>query len=166
VDAGLWVANQRPVACLGLSRVARPNPHGDSHDIFELVFEFGDGLVMSHRGKHINNQLQFDVVCQVLGQTGYAQVCYGGKTFLKGRENGYNGEVQNLYEAGAVRNIARFHQCVTDGSYANDTVRRAVDGALATILGREAALRRTRLTMDELLKENKKLTVDLSGLQA
>lgn len=166
VDAGLWVANQRPVACLGLSRVARPNPHGDSHDIFELLFEFPDGLVMSHRGKHINNMLQFDVVCQVLGQTGYAQIGYGGKSFVRGRENLYNGEVQNLYEAGAVRNIARFYQCVTEGNFSNDTVRRAVDGALTTILGREAALRRTRLTWEALLKENKRLSVDLSGLQA
>jgi myo-inositol 2-dehydrogenase / D-chiro-inositol 1-dehydrogenase len=165
VDAGLWVAQQRPVACLGLSRVARPNPHGDSHDIFELVFEFTDGLIMSHRGKHINNQLQFDVVCQVLGQTGYAQICYGGKSLVKGRENGYNGEVQNPYEAGAMRNIAKFHQCVTDGNLANDTVRRSVDGALTTILGREAALRRSRLTMEELLKENKCLTLDLGGLR-
>ena len=65
-----------------------------------------------------------------------------------------------------MRNIAKFHQCVTEGNFANDTVRRAVDGALTTILGREAALRRTRLTWDELLKENKRLTVDLSGLQA
>ncbi len=166
VDAGLWVANQRPVACLGLSRLARPNPHGDSHDVFELVFEFGEGLVMSHRGKHLNNLLQFDVVCQVLGQTGHAQISYGGKSFLKGPENAYNGEVQNVYEAGASRNIAKFHQCVLDGNVANDTVRRAVDGALTTILGREAGLRRTRLTWDELLKENKRLTLDLSGLQA
>jgi predicted dehydrogenase len=166
VDAGLWVANQRPVACMGLSRLARPEPHGDSHDIFELIFEFPDGLVMSHRGKHINDLLQFDVVCQVLGQTGYAQVCYGGTSILKGPESGYTGEPQNVYEAGAVRNIAKFHQCITEGNFANDTVRRAVDGALTTILGREAALRRTRLTWDELLKENKRLSVDLSGLQA
>ena len=40
-----------------------------------------------------------------------------------------------------------------------------VDGALTTILGREAALRRTRLTMAELLKENKRLEPDLRGLK-
>jgi predicted dehydrogenase len=166
IDAGLWMANQRPVACLGLSRKARPSPNGDSHDVFQLVFEFADGLVMSHRGKHISNLLQFDVVCQVLGQTGYAQIGYGGKSALKGPENAYNGDVQNLYEAGAVRNIATFYRCVTEGNFANDTVRRSVDGALTTILGREAALRRTRLSWDELLKENKRLTIDLSSLQA
>jgi hypothetical protein len=120
---------------------------------------------MSHRGKHLNNQLGFDVICQVLGETGHAQICYGGKTSLRGRENGYNGDVQNLYEAGAVRNIAKFYDCVVSENFANDTVRRSVDGALATILGREAALRRTRLTWDELLKENKRLEVDLRGLK-
>lgn len=166
VDAGLWVANQRPVACLGLSRAARLNSHGDSHDIFDLVFEFAHGLIMSHRGKHLDNLLQFDVVCQVLGQTGHAQICYSGKSFLKGRENACTGEVQDLYEAGAARNIARLYQCVVEGNFANDTVRRAVDGELATILGPEAALRRTRLTWDEPLKENQRLTVDLSGLNA
>lgn len=44
-------------------------------------------------------------------------------------------------------------------------MRRAVDSALACILGREAASRRVRLTMEELLKENKRLEVDLTGLK-
>jgi predicted dehydrogenase len=165
VDAALWVAEQRPVAAMGLSRIGRPDPHGDSHDVFEIVFEFTNGLIMNHRGKHLNNQLAFDVICQVLGQTGHAQICYGGKASLRGRENGYNGEVQTLYEAGAVRNIGKFYDGVVGGNYANDTVRRSVDGALATILGREAALRRARLTWDELLKENNRLEVNLRGLK-
>ena len=165
VDAALWVAEERPVAAMGLSRIGRPDPHGDSHDVFELGFEFASGLIMSHRGKHLNNQLGFDVICQALGETGHAQICYGGKALLRGRENGYNGDVQNLYEAGAVRNIAKFYDCVVGGNFANDTVRRAVDGALTTILAREAALRRTRLTWDELLKENKRLEVNLRGLK-
>jgi hypothetical protein len=41
-----------------------------------------------------------------------------------------------------------------------------VDGCLTTILGREAAARHGRMTMDELLKENKRLEVDLSGLKS
>ena len=56
---------------------------------------------MNHRGKHLNNLTGFDVVCQAQGQTGHAQVCYGGKTFLKGPENGYNKEIANPYEPGA-----------------------------------------------------------------
>jgi myo-inositol 2-dehydrogenase / D-chiro-inositol 1-dehydrogenase len=166
VDAALWAAGQRPVSCQGLSRIGRAEPHGDSHDLFELLFEYENGLIHSHRGEHMNNYLGFDVVCQIVGNTGYAQTCYGGKAMLKGRENVYNGEVQNLYEAGAVRNIAKFYQCVTTNDFTNDTVARAIDSALATMLGREAGIRRGKMTMAELLKENKRLEVNLKGLKA
>ena len=54
------------------------------------------------------------MVCQIQGQTGFAQTCYGGKALLKGREDGYNGQVENLYEAGAVRNIATFYEDVIE----------------------------------------------------
>jgi predicted dehydrogenase len=166
VDAALWLAGQRPVSAMGYSRIGRADPHGDSHDVFQLTFEFENGLIHSHRGKHLNNLTGFDVVCQAQGQTGFAQVGYGGKALLKGHDNGYSGEVENLYEAGAVRNIAKFHQCVLDGHVSNDTVSRSVDGALATILGREAGLRRTKVTMADLLKVRQRLEVNLSGLRA
>lgn len=166
LDAALWVAGQRPVSAMGYSRVGRLQPHGDSHDIFQLTFEFPDGLILSHRGKHLNNLSTFDVVCQAQAENGYAQVGYGGKALLRGRENGYNGDIQNLYEAGAVRNIAKFHQSVLTGNTANDTVRRSIDGALATILGREAGLRRGKFLMQELLQARPRLELDLTGLKA
>jgi len=37
---------------------------------------------------------------------------------------------------------------------------------LATILGREAARRNAKVTWDEMIAENKKLEVDLTGLRA
>jgi hypothetical protein len=37
---------------------------------------------------------------------------------------------------------------------------------LACILGREAALRNDRFNMEQLLKENKRLEVDLRGLKS
>jgi predicted dehydrogenase len=166
IDGDLWIAGQRPISAMGYSRVGRADPHGDSHDVFQLTLEFADGLVLSHRGKHLNNLTGFDVVCEAQGQTGYAQISYGGKAFTKGPEDGCTGEVQNLYEAGAVHNIAKFYQCVIEGNTANDTVKRSVDGALATILGREAGLRRRKITLEELLKENQRLELDLTGLRA
>ena len=166
VDAALWVAGGRPVSATGVSRRMREDPHGDSHDTFSILFEFADGLVINHRGKHLNNQTGFEVICHIQGQMGFAQTCYGGKASLKSREDGYNGPVDNLYEAGAARNIATFYESVINRNFENSTVRRSVDGALTTILGREAAARRTRITMADLLKENKRLEVDLRGLKA
>lgn len=166
VDGALWLAGERPVSAMGYSRIGRPDPHGDSHDVFQLTFEYANGIIHSHRGKHLNNLTGFDVICQAQGQKGFAQIAYGGKVSVKGPEDGYNGDVQNLYEAGAVRNIATFCRNVTEGRFENETVRRAVDGALATILGREAGARREKLTMATLLRENRRLEVDLNGLKA
>jgi hypothetical protein len=55
---------------------------------------------------------------------------------------------------------------VTGGQCTNETVQKACDSALVCILGREAAARRTTVTMAEILKENKRLDVDLKGLKA
>ncbi|HNT87780.1 MAG TPA: hypothetical protein PKL84_07925, partial [Candidatus Hydrogenedentes bacterium] len=76
----------------------------------------------------------------------------------------YGLTVDNLYAAGAVRNIATFHDDIVKGRHDNQTVRRSVDGCLVTILGREAAARKDRMTLKELMAENKRLEVDLAGL--
>jgi len=91
---------------------------------------------------------------------------FGGKSFLRGGPKHFGGgEVESLYDQGAMRNIAAFYRSIVESRLDNGTVQRAVDGTLTAILGREAALRRTRLTMDEVIKENRKLEVDLSGLK-
>jgi hypothetical protein len=62
--------------------------------------------------------------------------------------------------------VARFYRCITQGDFSNPTAARAVDGTITSILGREAMARKCSLTRDELIQENKKLTVDLKGLKA
>ncbi len=72
----------------------------------------------------------------------------------------------NLYVAGAERNIDTFHKSVTGGIYDNPTIEPSINATLTTILGREAARRRTKLTLDEFLRENRRLEPDLTGLKA
>jgi hypothetical protein len=71
-----------------------------------------------------------------------------------------------LYAAGAIRNIATFHKNISEGIFANDTVHFAIDSCLATILGREACLRKERMTMAKLLEEKQRLELNLEGLKA
>jgi len=47
-----------------------------------------------------------------------------------------------------------------------DTKPRAVDGVLACVLGREAAERKQRLTMEPASKNNRKLEVDMTELKS
>jgi len=167
LDAALWVLGRRPVAATGHSRICRPEPHGDGRDVCSVLYEFADGLIMNHQGQGLNNNATNRIACEFYGTQANATISYRGKSLVQGgpRHIGPR-EVENLYRAGPERNIVEFHRCITEGRFANPTVGRAVDGCLTAILGREAAARHTRLTMDQIMAENKPLPVDLSGLRA
>ena len=166
IDAALWVIGQRPVAATGSSRICRPNPHGDSRDVCSVVFEYADGLVHNHYGQALPNSSDGDLSALFAGTAANAQIRYWGKSFVRGGPKKIGGgKVENLYHAGPVRNIAAFYQNITENKFENATVQRAVDGCLTCILGREVAARHGKLTMEELLKENTRLQVDLKGLK-
>ncbi len=168
VQAMMWLLGRTPVAATGVSTTARPDPHGDSHDVFALTYEFDDGLLWSHTGRHVGGTAGPDdplATCELLGQA-YLRIGYGGRAFVRGGPHQYaGGTIDDLYRAGAARNIAAFHQQVTSGDCANATVPMAVASCLATILGREACLRKGRMTMDDLRRENRSLGLDLAGLK-
>jgi predicted dehydrogenase len=166
IDAALWVLGRRPVAAMGGSSICRPNPHGDASDVCSVIFEYADGLVHNHFGQALPNFTQGELSCRVFSDKANAMVNYWGKAHIRAGDDAWSGSVDNLYEAGASRNIATFYNHVVGGHCENQTVPRAVDGILTCILGREAAARHTRLTMEEILKENKRLEVDLTGLKS
>ncbi len=167
IDAAVWVVGRPPVAAMGSSRIYRANPHGDSHDVCGVIYEYADGLIHEHSGMALPNAADDGLICKVFSRTAHAVVAYAGKAHFHRRQKNpaVDASVVNLYEAGAVRNIAAFYQDVTAGRCENLTVRRAVDGCLTCILGREAALRHGRLTMEELLRENRRVEPELSGLK-
>jgi predicted dehydrogenase len=150
---------------MGRAQIYRTNPQSDAHDATFVTYEFPDGLLWNHQSLWIPDHGR-SLVCNVHGQTASAQLSYWGKSFLRGGPKHFGGgEVVSLYDQGAIRNIAEFHRAIVEGRFDNPTVPRAVDGTLTGILGREAAARGTRLTMDDILKENKRLAVDLTGLK-
>ena len=167
VDVALWIAGGRPVSAMGSSRTARQNPHGDSHDVFSVTYQFADGLILNHRGEHLKNRSEFRCECFAQGRDGFLETGYTGRVRILGNRGGYRGgDVVDLYPRGAKRNIDTFHKSIVNGIYDNPTVEPSVNATLATILGREAAKRNTKLTWDEVIRENKRLEVDLTGLQA
>ena len=165
IDGALWVLGRRPVAAVGASQITRPDPHGDSHDVCSVIYEYDDGLVHNHYGQALANQQPGALTCTIHGQKGFGTLEYWKKAEFRSDDDAYRANVENLYEAGAARNIDTFYRNVTEGRFANDTVPRAVDSALTCILGREAAARGTRLTMEQILAENKHLEVSLAGLK-
>ena len=168
VQAMMWMLGKTPVAAVGISRTARPQAHGDSHDMFGITYEFDDGLFWTHTGRHSGGQTGPRdplATCEFLGDA-YMIIGYGGRALIRGGPGHYaGGSIDNLYEAGASRNIASFYKNVTEADYSNDSVPMAIDSCLASILAREACLRKDRMTMEELVKANKRIEVDLGGLK-
>lgn len=147
-----------------MSRIGRVDPHGDSHDLYAICYEFADGTFMNHVGSHLN--AEFDVRCVAYGQAGNAEIGYTGAARIKSNSASYDGgEIADLYRAGAVRNIATFHDAVQAGDSSNPTLAPAIRSTLTTMLGRDAAARHTRLTMEELLREKRSIPADLAGLK-
>lgn len=167
IDVALWIAGAHPVSAVGCSRIARGNPHGDSADVYSLSYKFENGLIMNHRGEHIRNAHGFNCTCTAFGRDGHALTNYAGETMVRGNKGGYRGgETTDLYNSGIKRNLDTFHHSIVNGVYDNPTVEPSVNATLACILGREAARRNTKLTWDEPITENKKIEVDLTGLNA
>ena len=166
IDAAIWLLGRHPVTATGFSRVCRPDPHGDAHDICSVLYEYGDGLLHEHSGMSLPNSAAGELNCRLYGPTANALVSYGQKArFHRRGDKPFEEQVVDLYPLGAKRNIASFHADVTAGKFENPTVRRAVDGCLTGILGREAAARHGLLTMEELLKENRRIELDVRGLK-
>jgi len=167
IDVALWIAGAKPVSAMGASRIARADPHGDSHDVFSVTYEFPNGLILNHRGEHLKNRCEFRSDCFAQGQDGWLETGYTSRVRLLGNRTGWRGgDVVELYPRGAERNIDTFHKAVTSGDYTNPTIEPSITATLTTILGREAARRRTKLTWDEVLRENRRLEPNLTGLKA
>ena len=165
IDAALWVAASRPVWAMGASRQGRKH-HGDTHDVYALTYMLENGIIISHRGEHMNNQ--HDWICRnmVWGDDGYAELGYMGKAWVRGNNASYRGgEVSNLYINGIKRNLDKFAECIRQEDYSNDTLEKGVNSNLAVLLGREAGIRQSKVTMEQILNENRKLEFDTSGLR-
>jgi myo-inositol 2-dehydrogenase/D-chiro-inositol 1-dehydrogenase len=107
-----------------------------------------------------------DILCRAYGTKGTIETHYGGKISVRANDDGFNGSSPNIYEQGAVNNIASFHQAIASGDYSNATVAESVRSNLVTILGRTAAYRNTEVTWADVLRKRERLEFDLSGLKA
>ena len=166
IDAVVWALGKTPVAALGASAAFRPSVHGDARDSSMVVYLFDDGTIWSHQGilGSYHDWIKTGrLTASLQGTQGTACLSYAGKSYVRGGPRHFSGGVPNP-EASVRTNIDEFRQAIDAGDCSNEQVLRAVESNFAAILGREAAARRTRVTLEELLGENRELRPDLSGL--
>lgn len=168
IDGVTWIMGKRPVSACGYSRITRPNPQGDRTDCGSVTYQYDDGTIWSHVTQAVaNNAWMHNLGADFMGCNATATINYWGKSQIRGGPKHVVGSASNnIYNDGAIANVADFYRCITEGDFANATAHRAVDGTLTSILGREAMTRKCLLSMAELINENKRLELDLTGLKA
>jgi predicted dehydrogenase len=168
IDAVVWALGKIPVAAMGASTAFRPSVHGDARDSSTVVYLFDDGTIWCHQGilGSYHDWIRTGrLTASLQGTQAAACLSYAGKSYVRGGPRHFSGGVPNP-EASVRTNINEFRQAIENGDASNLQVTRAVESNFAAILGREAAARRMLVTLDELLRENRELKPDLSGLKA
>ena len=164
LDVASWVLNAEPVKAYGTCAHNRGFA-GTCHDTWAVIFYYPGGVLCSFNSKQFGHGYD-DILCRVYGTNGTLDTHYGGKVSIRSSDDGFNGNSPNIYETGAVNNIASFHYAITTGDFSNPTVAPSVRSNFTTLLGRTAAYRNGEFTWAELIRMNERIQIDLKGLKA
>lgn len=167
IDAVVWALGKTPVAASGASAAYRPSAHGDARDSSTVVYQFDDGTIWCHQGVLgvYHDWIRAGrLTASLQGTQAAACLSYAGKSYVRGGPRHFSGGVPNP-EASVRTNIDEFRQAIEDGDASNGVIARAVESNFVAILGREASARRRCVTLDEVMRENRALDVDLRGLK-
>ncbi|MCX8107507.1 MAG: Gfo/Idh/MocA family oxidoreductase [Verrucomicrobiae bacterium] len=164
LDVATWILDADPERAMGAGG-QKLRPKGSIWDHFSVNFVFPGGVPLSFTCIQTIPEMRDEIVCRVYGSEGYIYTDYFGSVWIRGNEPFKGGSVGNLYTTGAQTNIREFYQFVTSGKYDNPTVAPSVRSNLTAILGREAAYRAGELTWTEMMREAKKLEIDLRGVK-
>jgi predicted dehydrogenase len=158
-----WYLDAAPLSAYGNGGRKREFV-GDCWDHFSVIYEFPNEVVLTFDSKQVGFGYS-DIMCRVFGDSGTVDAHYFGKVMFKSKEDGVNGDVNNLYVTGIESNVATFHKSITEGDFSNPTVASSVRSNLTTILGRTAAYHQTRVSWEEMMKQPEHFVADLKGLK-
>jgi myo-inositol 2-dehydrogenase/D-chiro-inositol 1-dehydrogenase len=166
LDVANWIMEKPPLWAVGTGGLkARPKV-GTCRDHFVVYYQYADDVAIQFSGRQFKGHGTVEgIKNRMFGSRGILETEYGGTVVIRG-ENFFNGgRTPEIYESGAVNNIAAFHESITKGDFMNPTVEPSVQSNLITILGRKAADEKRRVTWEELLRDEERLEPDLAGLK-
>jgi predicted dehydrogenase len=164
LDVATWVIDQAPVKAVGTCSKKGRQDAGTCNDHFGAVFTFPGDVMLSFASKQYGNGYD-DIGCRMFGPAGTLDTHYGGLVHIIGSKSYKGGRTGDIYQSGAVQNIADFHTAILKGDCSNTTVPPSVRSNLTTILGRTACYKRAEVTWDEMMKTAEKLEFPKTGLK-
>ncbi|HXE79627.1 MAG TPA: Gfo/Idh/MocA family oxidoreductase [Vicinamibacterales bacterium] len=166
IDVASWILRQPPVAAYGTGG-RKYRDVGSCWDTFTVTFVYPDNVGIAFSSRQFNGYgtRPEGIRNRMFGSDGVLETEYGGQVLLRGKHFYRGGETSNIYEQGAVNNIATFHDSIQRGDYSQPTVAESVRSNLVTILGRTAAYEGRVATWDEVLRSDERMQPDLTGLR-
>ncbi len=165
LDMATWIINSDPIRARGCGgHTLRP---ADSiYDHFAITYWFPDDLVLSFTCIQTIPTVKDQIRARAYGSEGFIDMDYYTGVLMRGKEAVVRGNVDDLYTSGALININEFYDAVVKADCSNPTVAPSVRSNLTAVLGREAAYRQADLTLEALIKEGKKMDINLAGCKS
>ena len=163
IDVATWIMDNHPIRATGTGGL-KSRREGSCWDHFSVIFTFPDEVIVTFASKQFGEGYD-DIICRMYGAQGTIDTHYSGNVAIRGKVPYEGGTSEGLYKAGAVRNIAAFHDDIMQSRFANTTTAPSVRSNLTTILGRTAAYKRAEVSWEELMKSKERLDPKLHGLK-
>jgi myo-inositol 2-dehydrogenase/D-chiro-inositol 1-dehydrogenase len=166
IDVMSWIMGTPPLYAYGCGGLkARPKV-GTCWDHFVVFFQYPDKVGVQFSGRQFKGHGTAEgIKNRMFGSKGVLETEYGGAVLIRGESYYNGGKTAEIYESGAVANIAAFHRAIVEGDFSNPTVAPSVQSNLITILGRRSAYQNRFVSWTELLKDSERLVPDLNGLK-
>jgi len=166
LDVASWIMNTTPICASGTGGRKSRTDVGDCWDHFSLSFVYPNNVGVTFMSKQYKSYgSPGGIRNRMFGTKGTLEAQYGGEVLVRGEKFYRGGKTPQIYQEGAVNNIATFHKNITGGNFDNPTVPASVRSNLVTILGRTAAYSGQRIYWDKLIKSTEKIDGRLKGLK-
>jgi myo-inositol 2-dehydrogenase/D-chiro-inositol 1-dehydrogenase len=166
LDVASWIMGTPPLFAVGSGGLTARPKIGTCFDHFVVYYQYPGDVAVQFSGRQFKGHGTAEgLKNRVFGSKGVLETEYGGNVLIRGENFYRGGKTAQIYEEGAVNNIAAFHKNITGGDFTNGTVEPSVRSNLVTILGRKAAYEKRRVTWDEVEKDDERLSPDLHGLR-
>jgi myo-inositol 2-dehydrogenase / D-chiro-inositol 1-dehydrogenase len=178
IDMASLMLGRNPLSATGecgrflLDRYADPRP-GDVKDHWLATYDFGDGFKVVFRGKRIDGHdlpNQHGIYVRLHGSEGSLLADYSGEVMIRGKQSFFGDrfmkeKIRGIYNLGITANWKTFHDNITRGNYAQETVAPSVRSHYLALLAREACYRNGEsVTWDEVVNSKTSFAFDVTGL--
>lgn len=144
-------------------------------ELWHAMIDYGDGLQVQFRGKRIEGHElpnQHGIYVKLHGNEGSLLADCSGEVMIRGKES-FCGDrfmkekIRRIYNIGITKNWQTFHDNITKGNHAQETVAQSVQSHYLALLAREACYKQgASVTWDEVVNSKIAMAFDTTGLKS